>query len=182
MPLRTIVCRKICSPPRRGLAVGYVFLQHSNSASVLGRELVLFTGKGTVVAVTEFVPVKGAVVRSYVLNSLNEIWSFFDDVKLFFSVESGHFKILRSALALLPFPVQCSINPRIKWSLGYFNFYDLCLTVMYNLCTLYLVTFLDDLCAHTKQAQKGVASRCGAVSSLGSSALSCWNQALDFCW
>lgn len=77
MPLRTIVCRKICSPPRRGLAVGYVFLQHNNSASVLGRELVLFTGKGTVVAVTEFVPVKGAVVRSYVLNSLNEIWSFF---------------------------------------------------------------------------------------------------------
>lgn len=106
---------------------------------------------------------------------------FFDDVKLFFSVESGHFKILRSALALLPFPVQCSINPRIKWSLGYFNFYDLCLTVMYNLCTLYLVTFLDDLCAHTKQAQKSLASRCGAVSSLGSSALSCWNQALDFC-
>lgn len=122
-----------------------------------------------------------AVVRSYVLNSLNEIWSFFDDVKLFFSVESGHFKILRSALALLPFPAQCSINPRIKRSLGYFNFYDLCLTVMYNLCTLYLVTFLDDLCAHKKQAQNGLASRCGAVSSLGSSALSCWNQALDFC-
>lgn len=121
------------------------------------------------------------MLQSYVLNFSNEIWSFFDDDKLFFSIESGHLKILRSALALLPFSVQCGINPKLKWSLGYFNFYDLCLTVTYNLCTLYLVTFMDDLCAPTKQAQEGLASRCGAVNSLDSSALSCCYQTLDYC-
>lgn len=137
MPLRTIVCRKICSPPRQGLAVGYVFLQHSNSALVLGSELVLFVGEGDCcgsdiiclckryrqkLTVTKPAACKSfsfAVLQSYVLNSLNDIWSFFDDDKLFYSVEPGHFKIFRSALALLLFPVQCSINPNIKWSLGY---------------------------------------------------------------
>ena len=81
------------------------------------------------------------------LNAMSRIWSFFDDDKLFRSLESEHFKIHMkenfvsgpdSALAQLPFPVQFSINSGTKWSFKYFSFCDLCLTELCALCLLHL--------------------------------------------
>lgn len=60
------------------------------------------------------------------LKAVSRIWSFFDDDKLFWSLESEHFKIYMkknfvsgpdSALTQLPFPVQFSINSSTKCTL-----------------------------------------------------------------
>lgn len=101
--------------PASWTKTGCVFLQDSNSRSVLGAELVLLQGKRTVVAVTEFVRIKNTVETYCVVPALCKFFniavvlvlgaglhrmqwaesgSFLCQIKKsFWSLESEHFQI-----------------------------------------------------------------------------------------